>query len=251
MKIGVGITTYNSEKVYSELYESLPREKIDVLVTVNGGKEYKDKYTDSHWIQHANNCFPSMCRNDCLRFMHERDVDYFITIEDDMVIKDKDIFERYIDAANITKLGYFCFVSTSWGSGAPGNRTPKLELQYSKDISICLYPNMCNEFTFKTKKCFNDTGLYNNKFRYLFDVDNIFKISQTNHMLGFWWFPDIKNSDSLIMNNPNSQTRLNAGGDRDKKLQAEYELFYNLHSINIPNIPNISKEEILQKIKKL
>jgi len=249
MKIGVGITTFNSEKVYSNLYESLPRDKIDVLVTVNGGKEYKNKYTDSHWIQHSQNYYPSTCRNDCLRFMHERDVDYFITIEDDMVIKDKDIFEKYIAAANISKIGYFCFVSTSWGSGTPEKRTPKIELQYSKNISVCLYPNMCNEFTFKTKKCFEETGLYNNNFRFLFDVENVYRISKTNHMPGFWWFPDLKNSDQLIMNNPDSQTRINAGGERDKKLGPEYELFYKLHSINIPNIPNLPKENIINKIK--
>jgi len=250
MKLGVGITTFNSENYYSALYESLPRNKIDVLVTVNGGKECKNKYTDSAWIQHSNNCYPSMCRNDCLRFMQERDVDFFVTIEDDMIIKDKTIFDQYIEASNISKIGYFCFVSTSWGSGSPGNRTPKLELQFNKNVTVCLYPNMCNEFTFKTKKCFEDSCLYNNKYRYLFDVYNVYNISKTNHMPGFWWFPDLKNSDSLIMNNPETQSRINAGGERDKKLGPEYELFYKLHSINIPNIPHITKEDIINKIKK-
>ena len=134
MKIGVGITTYNAEHYFKDLYDSLPLDRIDELVVVNGGKEYKNKYKNAHWIQHSKNYYPSVCRNDCLRFLMERDMDYYITLEDDMVIKDPNIFDKYIEAAELSKFGYFCFASTSWESGEPGNRTPKLELQYSKDV---------------------------------------------------------------------------------------------------------------------
>ena len=248
MKIGIGITTYNAEHYFKDLYDSLPLDKIDELVVVNGGKPYKGNYKDAHWIQHKKNYYPSVCRNDNLRFLQERDCDYYITLEDDMVIKDPDIFEKYIEAAEKSKIGYFCFASTSWGSGEPGNRTPAVELQYSKDVSIGLYPNMCNEFTFKTKECLNDTGLYDNKFRYIFDVENVYRISKTKHIPAFWYFPDIKNSDDLIMNHPETQTRINEGGARDKKLSAEYKMFFDKHNDNIQTIPKLSKEEVKNKI---
>ena len=42
MKIGVGVTTYNAEHYFKDLYDSLPLDRIDELVVVNGGKEYKN-----------------------------------------------------------------------------------------------------------------------------------------------------------------------------------------------------------------
>lgn len=248
MKIGVGITTYNAEHYFKDLYDSLPMDKIDELVVVNGGNEYKGKYDKAHWIQHANNFYPSFCRNDCLRFLQERDMDYYVIIEDDMIIKDPDIFEKYINAMKVSGLGYFCFASTSWGSGEPGKRTPKLEVQFTKDTSICLYPNMCNEFTIKSKECLEDTGYYNNKFRYLWDVENVYRISKSKHMYDFWYFPDIKNSDELIINHPETESRINAGGARDDKLSVEYDLFNEIHSTNIQSIPNVGNNVVKGKI---
>ena len=250
MKIGVGVTTYNAEHYFKDLYDSLPLDRIDELVVVNGGKEYKNKYKDAHWIQHSKNYYPSVCRNDCLRFLMERDMDYYITLEDDMVIKDPNIFDKYIEAAELSKFGYFCFVSTSWESGEPGNRTPKLELQYSKDVTVNLYPHMCNEFTFKTKKCIEDTGLYDNKFRYIFDVENVHRIAQAGHIPNFWWFPDVKGSDELIMNHPETETRINAGGERDRKLGKEYDMFIKKHGTTVQGIPQLTKQEIIDKIVK-
>lgn len=250
MKIGVGITTFNNEKYFKDLYDTLPLSQIDELVVVNGGKPYNGKY-DCHWIQHNKNNYPSVCRNDCLRFLQERDVDYYFLIEDDMIIKDSNIFNKYIEASKLTGLGYFCFVSTSWESGTPGNRTPKLEVQYSKDVSVCFYPHMCNEFTFKTKQCLQDTGLYDNKLRYIFDIDNVYTITKTKHSPGFWWFPDIKNSDELIMNNPETQSRLNAGGERDKKLAKEFDYFHEKYKIALNQVVPLPKDNIVMKLRSL
>ena len=251
MKIGVGITTYNAEHYFKDLYDSLPIDKIDELVVVNGGKEYEGKYKDAHWIQHRKNYYPSLCRNDNLRFLQERDCDYFITLEDDMIIKDPDIFNKYIQAAEDSNIGYFCFASTSWGSGEPGKRTPKLSIEYSKNTTVCLYPNMCNEFTFKTKKCIQDTGLYDHNFRYIFDVENVYRIAKANHIPDFWWFPDIKDSDDLIMNHPETETRINAGGARDKRLSKEYELFVSKHKVSVQEIPKTAKQSLVEKLQKL
>jgi len=177
-------------------------------------------------------------------------MDYYIILEDDVVIKDPDIFNKYIEAAEVSKLGYFCFASTSWESGEPGNRTPKLELQYSKDVAVNLYPHMCNEFTFKTKQCIQDTGLYDNKFRYIFDVENVHRVANAGHIPGFWYFPDIKDSDDFIMNHPETETRINAGGERDRKLGKEYDMFIKKHGTSVQSIPQLTKQEIIDKIVK-
>ena len=46
------------------------------------------------------------------------------------------------------------------------------------------------------------------------------------------------------MNHPETQTRINEGGARDKKLSAEYKMFSDKHNDNIQTIPKLSKQEI-------
>ena len=245
MRTGAVITTYNSEDYFEALYDSMPIDSIDDIIVVNGGDKYKGEYPGVHWLQHNRNFNPSQCRNDGLNFLEDRDIDYFFTIEDDMIIKDHNIFDRYINALEVSNLGYLCFASTSWGSGEPGSRTPEMELQLSSDVVICLYPNMCNEFTVRTRQCLRDAGKYNTEFTSMWDVENVYNISNTNHMYGFWRFPDIKDSDDFIMNNPVATSRINDGGKRDDIMEQEYAKFKHATGVNVQQIPKLTNVEIV------
>lgn len=252
-KIGVGIVTYNSEEYYKALYESLPHNNIDVLVTVNGGNTYKDNYK-SNWIQHIENVYPSVCRNDCVNFLLQRNCEHIFIIEDDMIIKSPNIFDKYITASKETGIKYFSFVSTSWESGAPDNRTPRLTVEYKNNVSISLYKNMCNEFTYHHRSCYQKTGLYDTNFRDPFDIDFAYRESQESYATPFWWFADITNSDNLIMNNPNAVSRLQndrPDGSREQRIQKEWEYFIKKHNIMVNQIPSVSKEEVIKKLKSI
>jgi glycosyltransferase involved in cell wall biosynthesis len=241
-KVGVAITTYNSESYYKTLYDSLEQcDCIDTLVTVNGGDHYKGHYAGS-WIQHDVNHYPSVCRNDAVNFLLNRDIDYIFLIEDDMIIKRPDTLDKYIEAHETSGLSYLCFVSTSDGSkDAQGNRTPRLSVQYPKsDVTICLYSNMCNEFTFHTADEFRATGLYDTKMRDAFDVDLTYRRTKWSHkkIPPFWYFPDIKDSDNYIQNNPNAVSRLQADGARQKVVGEQWKYFKQKHGVMVNEIPN-------------
>jgi hypothetical protein len=252
-KIGVGIVTYNSENYYKALYETLPLDKIDVIVTVNGGNKYKNEYK-GNWVQHSENVYPSVCRNDCVNFLLQRNCEHIFIIEDDMLIKSPVIFDKYIQASKESGLKYFSFVSTSWESGEPSRRTPRLTVEYKNNISISFYKNMCNEFTYHHKTCYEKTGLYDTHFRDPFDIDLAYRESQQDYASPFWWFADITNSDNLIMNNPNAVSRLQGDrpdGSREQRIQKEWEYFVKKHGIMVNQIPNSSKEEVIAKLKNL
>lgn len=240
-KIGVGITTYNSENYFETLYNSLPLDKIDELVVVNGGKEYNKKY-NTDWIQHKKNRFPSICRNDCVTFLLNKGCEHIFLIEDDMIIKNNDIFDFYIKASKVSKLKYFSFVSMSSNSGHPNQRTPKLTIGYSPEIAISFYENMCNEFTYHHKTCFLQTGLYDSKMRDLFDADHVYRETLYNkNVAPFWWFADLANSDEYIMNNSDAVSRLQdtnrPDGSRNDFIQDTLKYFENKHGLPINSIP--------------
>jgi len=253
-KIGVGITTYNSENYFQELYNSLANTSIDELVVVNGGNSYEKKY-DCEWIQHKKNQYVSTCRNDCIVFLMNRGCEHIFIIEDDMLIKNKDVFSRYINAYEKTGLKYFTFVSTSPGSGSPGNRTPKLIIDYDNEISISLYGNLCNEFTYHHKSVFDKGYLYDPEFRELLDGELTYRECLAAEWTPpFWWFPDITNSDNYVCNNPNTESRLQnplREDNRDKLIGHFATLFYNKHKLHIPQIPHSSKEDVIRQLKNI
>lgn len=252
-KIGVGIVTYNSEDYYKALYESLPFDRLDVLVTVNGGDRYKGVYK-GNWIQHSENVYPSVCRNDCINFLLQRNCEHIFIIEDDMILKSPDIFDTYIQASKESGLKYFSFVSTSWESGEPNKRTPRLTVEYKNNVSISFYKNMCNEFTYHHKTCYNKVGLYDTTYRDPWDIDMTYRESQQDYAAPFWWFADVTGSDDLIMNNPVAVSRLQGSrpdGSREERIQKEWQYFTNKHGIMVNQIPDTSKEKVLEKLKKI
>lgn len=252
-KIGVGITTYNSESYYKALYESLPLDKIDCLVTVNGGDKYQNNYA-GEWIQHTQNKYPSACRNECVNHLLEQGCEHIFIIEDDMIILNPNIFDEYINASKKTGLKYLCFTSISFGSGAAHNRTPKVIIDYPTGASIAFYQNMCNEFTYHHRSAFLNTGLYDANMRDAFDVDMAYRESKENYSSLFWWFADIVNADNFIMNNPNAISRMAADrpdGSRSDISHKIWEYFYNKHQIKVNNIPIPSLGELKIKLKQI
>jgi glycosyltransferase involved in cell wall biosynthesis len=252
-KIGVGIVTYNSENYYKDLFNSIDQTKIDHLVTVNGGDEYSKRY-GNHWIQHTVNKYPAVCRNDAITALLKEDCDHIFIIEDDMIIQDSNIFQKYIETSKVSGLKYFSFVSTSWESGTPEKRTPRLVIEYSKNISVSFYNNMCNEFTYHHKSCYDKVGFYDSQFRDPFDIDMAYRESQQDYAAPFWWFADITNSDFYIKNNPVAVSRLQAerpDGNREQRIQEQWKLFIQKHGVMVNQIPNVSRESILEKIKKI
>ena len=252
-KIGVGIVTYNSENYYKELFNSIDQSKIDHLVTVNGGDEYSKHY-GNHWIQHNVNKYPAVCRNDAIVALLKEGCDHIFIIEDDMLLQDSEIFQKYIETSKVSGLKYFSFVSTSWESGTPEKRTPRLVAKYNEITSVSFYRNMCNEFTYHHKSCYDKVGFYDSQFRDPFDIDMAYRESREDYAAPFWWFADVTDSDFYIKNNPVAVSRLQGerpDGNREQRIQEQWSLFFKKHKCHVSQIPDTTKEQVLEKIKKI
>ena len=252
-KIGVCIITYNSQEYFEKLFYSLPDHKYDELVVVNGGNPYDKIYKrmNGHikWIQHEKNKGSGQSRNDGLEYLRSRDMDYYFIIEDDMVILDENIFDKYIEANKVSGLQYFCYASNAWGVGPRFARTPRMKVQYTENIIINLYQHCCNEFTFRTKELIDKVGNYNPNYLSMFDVDNIKRISDWELGNPFWYSPDLSDSDSLINNNPDAISRMNPDGSRDSKLQDDAKLFHLLHGKFVWQTEELSRSQVIEKLK--
>jgi glycosyltransferase involved in cell wall biosynthesis len=255
-KIGVGITTYNSENYFKDLYNSIDKSFINEIVVVNGGDEYIEKY-DCDWIQHKKNHYPAQSRNDCISYLMNRKCEHIFLIEDDMIIKNSDIFNQYIRASKVSGIRYFSYVSMGADCGSPENRTPRTMVDYGYDIKVNLYLNMCNEFTYHHYTTFKEVGLYDpvNEMRNAFDVDMTYRETKINKWTTpFWWFADIYNSDQYIKNNPNATSRLQAerpDGSRTDLILQTMNYFKQKHNLSVNQIPDVDKDIVMNTLKRL
>jgi hypothetical protein len=81
-----------------------------------------------------------------------------------------------------------------------------------------------------------------------------YRESQQDYAAPFWWFADITGSDDLIMNNPNAVSRLQGNrpdGSRQQRIQKEWHYFVQKHGTMVNQIPNVSKEKVISKLKKI
>ena len=126
-------------------------------------------------------------------------------------------------------------------------------VQYSPELSLSFYGNMCNEFTYHHRTCFEKYGSYDSNLRDLFDVDMVYRQSKYNpNVSPFWWFADITNSDEFIENNPVAVSRLQTerpDGSREQIIGKMYEYFASKHNINIQDIPNTSNDNFIKFLK--
>ena len=130
-KIGVGIITCNRPEYLSNLLRTIPITKIDTLVVVNDG-DVKNKLNLSYpgvWLQNEENLGVGKSKNKAMQYLYDKGCDYIFIIEDDMIIKDENVFDRYIQAYKKSGIHHF-----NYGPGSPFNRKQNINSIYIIDI---------------------------------------------------------------------------------------------------------------------
>lgn len=198
IKIGVGIITCDRSDYLKKLIKSLDGISTNNLVIINDG----EKQLDSGKIFVLNNIPPKRgvgkAKNQALKLL--KDNDYIFLLEDDIIIKDKTVFEKYIEASRVSGIQHFNFAFHGIDNYKPdGTPAISLKLDYSPEVSICLYPNVYGAFSMYTKKCIEKAGLMD-EFYYnaMEHVDHTAAIIKLGMHPPFRWFADIADSNKYI-----------------------------------------------------
>ena len=125
-KIGVGIITCDRPDYLKGLLDTLVacESTIDELVVVNDGKTVNVELFKGEWILNENNLGVGKSKNKALRYLLNKNCDYIFLIEDDMLILDKNIFNKYIEAYKLSGIHHF-----NYGPGSPFNRKQDIQLK--------------------------------------------------------------------------------------------------------------------------
>lgn len=270
-KIGVGIITCNRPEYLRNLLNTIPHDKIDELVVVNDGKPVADfDFPVEKWIDNPVNLGVGKSKNRALRHLYDNGCDYIFIIEDDMLIKDADIFDKYIAAYKKSGIHHF-----NYGPGSPFNRkqniefdlhnrhlldqhsepNPRLVIDYGNDVKIALYEHTVAMFSFFTREVLEKVGYIDEEFYNAWEhVDHTYRIIKAGYHPPFWWFADIVDSVNFLTEAPgaiDNSSIANKTEQWKKNVYEGREIYKRKHG-HYPNMPPIAeKQQVVEILKKL
>lgn len=255
-KIGLGIVTCNREHFFKQCYESIPKENLHSFVIINDGDELTGKYNEGLFIKNKQKLNVGASKNVIMRHLLDEGCDYIFTLEDDIVLNDKNVLQQYIKASEATGIKHFNF-----GFSQRENLNDKFEPIYRKTIEykdgtkIVLTKNILGAFTFYTRDALQTIGLHYCKFDegHGDHLELTYRAAKHKFTSPFWWFADIYNSWNLISNLSNMTTDsvVRDAATFTQKFNRARANFKFLHGTDIFEVPELSEHEVLTILKEI
>lgn len=271
-KIGVGIITCNRPEYLLNLLKTIPIDKVSDLVVVNDGdvKNKHDLRYPGVWLQNEVNLGVGKSKNKAMKHLYDKGCDYIFIIEDDMLVKDSTVFEKYIEAYKKSGIHHF-----NYGPGSPFNRkqtiqnfdlhnrhlldqhsepNPKMVVDYG-NVKIALYEHTVAMFSFFTREILEKVGYIDEEFYNAWEhVDHTYRIIKAGYHPPFWWFADIANSADYLTEAPgaiDNSSIANKTEQWQKNVYGGREIYKRKHGHYPNQPPYVTKEEVIEILKKL
>lgn len=268
-KIGIGIVTCNRNDFLHDCITSVDRSKVDEAVIVNDGSALEVYYEQFHIIDNNKNIGVGKSKNKILKYLYDAGCDYMFIIEDDVIIKDNNVFNEYIKASNTTGIQHF-----NYGPGTPFNRkqnqkfdihnrheldqksepNPKKIIDYG-NIKISLFEHVAGMFSFFTRKVIEEVGYMDENFYNAWEhVDHTYRIIKKDLHPPFWYFADIYNSHEFLSEHTDAIEKSAINKDNESFLinvQKGVEQYIKKHGHAPNNPPYKSKDDVITILKKI
>jgi GT2 family glycosyltransferase len=269
-KVGIGIVTCNRPDYLKGLLDSIKYCNWAEIVIINDGEMFEcEGY--NYYIQHnETNLGVGKSKNKAMQHLLDKGCDYIFIIEDDMIVLDDAVFDKYIQASKISGIHHF-----NYGPGSPFNRkqeirnfdlhnrhlldqhtepNPRLVVDYG-DIKVSLFEHTVAMFSFFTKEVLDKVGLIDDDFYNAWEhVDHTYRIIKAGYHPPFWWFADLYDSHKYLTEAPNAINNSSIANDSEqwrKNVYGGREIYKQKHG-HYPNEPPlVSKDEVIQIVKQL
>ncbi len=200
-KIGVGIVTFRREDFFKKLYDSLP--PSGELVVVNDGEPYPASIFEGknpHLIQHKKNKGVGRSKNDAMRYLLSKGCEHIFILEDDILITDPSVLDRYIEVAARTGFQHFNYAYHGpLNKNEDGSPKQRGVAYYDGEPLVILNEHIPGAFSYFTREILEATGLIDGIYYNAWEhVDLTTRITKRTAHTPFWWFADIYGSEKMI-----------------------------------------------------
>lgn len=252
--IGVGIITCNRQEFFKKCRESIKEEWYDHIVVVNDGK---GPLFDANAPILATTGMEGVGRakNAALKHLLERDCDYIILVEDDMLFKGN-IFEQYIKAHKATGIHHFMFAYHGPANKAGisgGKPVPRKIIDYGK-VKIALNQHCVGAVCFYTRECLTEVGIYDETYTNAFEhVDHSYELAKDNYSTPYWWWADIANSLDYVVEQACSEdsSAIRPRHDWQSNIKEAWGKFTDKHGVGPTSVPDVPINEVIKTLKQI
>lgn len=218
--IGVGMVTYNAEDRIKLSSMTIPN-WVKHFVIVNDGTPYDiSSYPEhAHIIQHETNKCVGAAKNTAIEYLLKQDCEHIFLIEDDMIIKDENVFEEYVKHSIVSGIKHLNF-----GLHGPANKkdstgftnlvdrkdndnepNPRKIIKYEDGVEMAFYPNCVGSFSYYNREVLEKIGGFDKAYVNAWEhVEHTFKTINAHYHPSFWYFADINKSWEYLTDIPNS-----------------------------------------------
>jgi len=200
-KTAVAIITCNRENFLHQAVSSIDRDAVGEIFIVNAGGPLENKPEGVKIVQcNRNPTVVGIAKNIALREMKKHGYEFLFLMEDDVKVKDNNVFQKYIETAMDSglwagQLSYGVHGGIGGGNVAPdGTPLKRLTVQYSNH-KVDLYRNSFHAFVLYHANILNHIGYFSENYLNAAEhLDHYYNAYLKGFGCNYWYFPDIENS---------------------------------------------------------
>jgi GT2 family glycosyltransferase len=197
-EIFVGIVTCNRTDFFDKCYQSIKKSKnVDYIMVVNDGDDDLKIENNDFYVKNKKNLGVGKSKNILFKKALSLGCEHIFIIEDDIVIKNPNVFNEYINARNLTGIQHFCF-----GYHGPANKNgisggkpcPRYIIDYGK-VKIAINTHSVGAFCYYSKEVLKKVGIIDENYTNAFEhVDHSYRIAKAGYTTPYWNWADLANS---------------------------------------------------------
>ena len=251
-KIGIGVITYNRPDFYRKVIESLPKNTSHHSVVVNDGVNRYALTSDADTvIFNDSQLGVSKTKNRAIRCLIEHRCTDLFLFEDDVFVKNPDVFQQYIDVSDISNIPHLCFGPVEITKMYQTNL--KLTCMYSTTLGVDLYHNPQGGLMYFNLNLIDEEDcVFDEQYQNAFEhIDVAYNLIGKNVMPPFWYFPDIYNSIDYLESIPTSSalSTITHKDQYNQNVNNSAEYFIKKWGKFTNQIPDVSKDFVIQTLK--
>jgi hypothetical protein len=200
-KTALAIITCNREEFLHKVLSSIDKNSVGEIFVINAGNRLENKPEDVKVIQcNRNPTVVGIAKNIALREMKKNGYEFLFLMEDDVLVKNNKVFEKYIETAMDSglwagQLSYGVHGGVGGGNvNDEGIPLKRLTVQYGTH-KVDLYRNSFHAFVLYHANTLNHIGYFSENYLNAAEhLDHYYTAFLKGLGCNYWYFPDIENS---------------------------------------------------------
>lgn len=253
--IGIAVVSHNRESQIKQVLESL-KGSADHLVIVNDGTPYNPEVYPEyfHLIQHEKPLSVGIAKNSGMKYLMEKGCDYIFTWEDDHILKDKNLIQKYIELSKISGIKTLNFAYHGPANKLNGKPNPKFTVEYENDLRLSINEHVVGAITLYHRsiieKCgYHDEKLNHNSWEH---CELVYRFIKAGFHPPFWNFADLADSYKYVeeIGTVDTTSVIRKSPEWTTNMKNDRAYLVSKMGMDVLQLPKVSKEYVYKWLEK-